>query len=506
MEEQQFKFIDTQGKSQTINASSADDAMRRATNIAPNSGVQQLSGVAPISMPFNSNNLTPQKPVDLPQPKAPKTQESFLNESQQQLQTSRQRFETELSTRKKDTEKKLEIAKEKEKELLAKGEPLTEAFREDLEKTERERLYVNENFEANQRLTTELEQLLTEGNELIRMQQGRPVALSVVQKNTQRAIRDVEARAGVIQAVMSARNNQINSAYTMIDRTVSAINADRQDQLSYLNTLLDLNSQNVLTLEGDIKSFAESELKLIEEDMNREQAVADHIKSLMIDPNTAQFIADAGVSLTDSIDEINEKMAEQSKVKERTDMTNELVLEGYTPVAFPTSTEGLTTIEAGGKTLYFKPPADKTTSGSGTIKFSSTQTRDLIGAGFSSDDVSLIQQSINENGIAATLSAIDNLDQRAAVASVMNADGVLSSIEAEPASVEETIDDIIKTATDDQIKKLKSKSDDAGTSSFWSGKKSDVKRLLNTPEMQQVIQNAISQGLTPEDILNALLM
>ena len=42
---------------------------------------------------------------------------------------------------------------------------------------------------------------------------------------------------------------------------------------------------------------------------------------------------------------------------------NEMVKEGFTPVPFPKSTVGLVPIEAGGKTLWFKPQPEKGTGG-----------------------------------------------------------------------------------------------------------------------------------------------
>ena len=51
------------------------------------------------------------------------------------------------------------------------------------------------------------------------------------------------------------------------------------------------------------------------EDHMRSLETSEYIKSLMIDPESAQFIADAGVKLNDSIEVINDKMAKQARIK-----------------------------------------------------------------------------------------------------------------------------------------------------------------------------------------------
>ena len=73
------------------------------------------------------------------------------------------------------------------------------------------------------------------------------------------------------------------------------------------------------------------------EEVEQAEATATYIKSLMINPETAQFMADAGVSLSDSIDGIKGKMAKQSKIQEVIDTRNELIDAGYdiSPVPVP---------------------------------------------------------------------------------------------------------------------------------------------------------------------------
>jgi hypothetical protein len=70
-------------------------------------------------------------------------------------------------------------------------------------------------------------------------------------------------------------------------------------------------------------------------------------------------MADAGITLNDSVEEINVKMSEQTKVQERQDVMNELKMEGYEYVPFPGDREDVVSLEVGGKTLSFVAPVDE---------------------------------------------------------------------------------------------------------------------------------------------------
>lgn len=324
------------------------------TRINTPTGGSQLPTAAtnPIQSPTPVTQITPAPTLSLPEPSAIDTNASNLNTVQGTVDRAKENLNTVVGGQK--TEVESEIAKlEKEQEKILKdAKPLTQPFREKLELKERERLHINENFEANQKLTNELEGLLTEGNELINIAMGRQVSGKVLEKSLTKTIADVNARAGVIEAVMNARNGQIAQAERTIDRTVAAIVADRTDEINYYNTLLSMNDKKLVTLTDEKYKLAETLRNQAQKEVDNAQATADYIKNLMINPETASFMADAGVSLADSIDGIKAKMAKQSKVQEVVDMRNSLVAEGYelSPVPVPGGIE----VEAGGQKLYAK--------------------------------------------------------------------------------------------------------------------------------------------------------
>jgi len=240
-----------------------------------------------------------------------------------------------LTRQKGEIDTKLTGLREKEKETLDKVGTLVSPFREELEKTERDRLFINQNFEENQTLVNELDQLLTEGNDLIRQQQEVTGLAAVRNPRIQKSMDDVAARSGVIEAVINARNGQISVAENMIDRTMAAIAGDRADQISYYETILNLNRQDIISLDSTSKKLAQEQLDIKKGDLARANATVDYIKQLLIDPATAALMGEGGVKLTDSVEQINSKLTQATYAREVRDMSNEMVLDGAQAVISP---------------------------------------------------------------------------------------------------------------------------------------------------------------------------
>lgn len=304
-----------------------------------------------------------QAPVNIPLPS--NSSSNFMSGLNASVEAARKALETNLGTRKSENDAKLTQVKQKEQETLGKIGELSTPFREDIEKTQRETLHINKNFEENQKLVDELDQLLTEGNDLIRQQQSVTGIAAIRNPRIQQTMNDVAARAGVIQAVMAARNSQISVAENFIDRTVNAIAQDRNDQLNYYNTILTLNNQDKLSLDADNKAIAQAQIALLQGDLEQAQATANYLKQMMLDPAKAQLIADSGVTLNDSVEAINQKLARGTYLQEVRDITNEFVAMGATTVSNPSSVPAKQLkqyTDSRGVVHYFKMPAEPVAS------------------------------------------------------------------------------------------------------------------------------------------------
>lgn len=409
-----------------------------APTVPTNPNPTMTSIPSPTPAPVPTSVPTP------PTPKAPAILDSYFTSSTENVANTRKALEDgykeqlkNIETQKAEAQKNYDELNNKQEVLLDTNvKPLLEPFREKLENSERERLYINENFEANQSLVRELESLLTEGNTIIKNQKAEPLALGVLNKKVAKTMADVSARVGVIESVMSARSGQIAEAYRLIDRSVNAITADRSDQLDYYKTIYDFyesqkdtEGNKILNLDKDQKEFVKAQINLLEHDLTQAEKSADYIKSLMTDPDSALFVAKAGVTLNDTPEEINKKMSAQAERDSINDAKNEMALKGYKYVPFAnTGDKDVVTVSVGGQTLSFKAPAKKTTSSDLTVTLTPENKRDLAGSGLSSSDIDDVQRSVNDFGIKATLEAIENEEQRAAVAAVYNAEDILDTI------------------------------------------------------------------------------
>lgn len=270
----------------------------------------------------------------LPTPTAPTELGLFVESQQGSVEAARKaledRYKTEISRLDAEQAKAQKTVDEttKKQEAIIEG-PVKEAttpFRADLEKGERARLQVDENYQANQKLINELDGLLTESNALMKKLSDQKVpGLAGLQQSPRivNAMNNVAARVGVINAVMAARNNQIGVAENMIDRSVNAINADRKDQLNYYQTVLnfletqrDEAGNKLVELDKQETAFLGAQIGLLESDLARAQESADYIKKLMMDPATAKMVAEAGVTLNDTPQQVNKKFATYIQAEE----------------------------------------------------------------------------------------------------------------------------------------------------------------------------------------------
>jgi len=271
-------------------------------------------------------------PISLPSTTASR---EFVTGVTAEAEAAKTALQNTLTRQQAEVEAKITGLKEKEQETLGEVKTLTSPFREDLENAERDRLFINKNFGENQVLIDELDTLLTEGNELIRQQQEVTGLAAVRNPRIQKTMDDVAARTGVIQAVINARNGQIAVAENMIDRSINAIAADRNDQISYYETILNLNRQDILKLDKQSEKLAEEQLAIKKNDLARANATADYIKQLLIDPATAGLMGEGGVTLTDSVQEINQKLTRATYAREVRDMSNNVIAEGWQAVISP---------------------------------------------------------------------------------------------------------------------------------------------------------------------------
>ena len=298
---------------------------------------------------------------------------SVLDSARKNLENTYNQQIKNLKAGQKQSQKRIDKLTVKQEGIIT-GEvqEILKPFRENLEKTERERLKIEENYLANQKSTQELETLLTQAQQEIKVAE-EITGLSAIR--TPRIVKikeDAIARIGIVEAVMAARNNQITVAENLIDRSTSAIEADKKDQLNYYQTLLnfyegtkDEEGKRLIILKANEKEFLDKQIGLLESDLSRIQENTDYLKGLMLAPDTADLIEQSGVTLIDSVETINQKMSKQIYRLELVDLDNEMIIAGYKPITTDIMLQGKTQDQLitindsrGNPRIYLKPEVE----------------------------------------------------------------------------------------------------------------------------------------------------
>ncbi len=317
------------------------------------------------SSPTNQQYIDAQKlsaPASVPY--VTSTQSSFFDGLKTEVDTARTALTSRLTADNTRLETQMAEARAREQSALDSIKPLTAPFRQEV--SEKYQPIIDQQFNDQIGLTDQLQTLLNEGQELIRRQQSVTGLDSVRNPRIQRSMNEVAAQAGIIQAVLAQKSANIATAYTIIDKTVGYINDDRQQQISYYNTILNLSNRDILMIDDKQKEIAREEIALLKSDVVRSQAAMDAVKNLMINPDTAVLMAKAGVTLNDTPEQINAKLAYAQNSIEVQQQANEITRQGGTVVTSPAgiAPDKLRSFtDSFGNTYYYKMPSpSKSTS------------------------------------------------------------------------------------------------------------------------------------------------
>lgn len=240
--------------------------------------------------------------------------------------------QADLRTQIADIEKKIGEEGTVTEEIKALSEP----FREQLRESERKRLEVEKNYFANQTTVDELNNMAIEAQQIIDSVAGRPASAMVNNKRIADAKESFNARAGILQAVISARDGQMSRARQMIQDSLTDINNDRTDQLNYYQDIWnfydkqrDEAGNKLITLDAREQGFIQDQISIIEDDLKTARARENYLIDLMTDPNMAAKMERSGVTATDTPEEIQEKFAKDTYDQEQIDTRNKWEEEGY---------------------------------------------------------------------------------------------------------------------------------------------------------------------------------
>lgn len=218
-----------------------------------------------------------------------------------------------------------------------------------------------DNYNASQALVGELDGLLTQGNAVVADMKNTTGLSSIMTPRISQTMTDIAARAGVIQAVLSARNNQIGLAQSQLSSSLSAITSIANDQINYYQNIVsfynkqqgDVQAQ-INTLSSNEKTYITAQINVLQDKLTQAQATATQISHALLDPNSALLYAKAGVTLTDTSAQVNAKLAVASYSQELSDTANKMAAAGYTTHPIPGVVPVTTTDSAGATKSWYK--------------------------------------------------------------------------------------------------------------------------------------------------------
>jgi len=219
----------------------------------------------------------------------------------------------------------------------------------------------DENYNENQKLIGEMSALLTTGNQLVEEMRGTTGLASIMNPRIAKTMSDVQARAGVLQAVLASRNNQMSLAQQWIGTAHTALSSIYNDQIKYYETVIGFYgdqktdaSNAILNLTQDQKGFLDAKLKLLDNDLIRLQNTKDKLSEAMMDPATASQYAMAGVTMNDSVEQIGQKLARYAYSQELSNKSNAMQKDGYSLTAIPGVQPFVVTDSQGNQKAWYK--------------------------------------------------------------------------------------------------------------------------------------------------------
>lgn len=277
-----------------------------------------------------------------------------------ELAAARKATENLLNQQQTQNQEQTAEARARESEALKGLDTVQTPFREELTTQLRDQYGVEGDVQARLELGRQALAIYDEVTALIEQQKSLTGLAAVRNPRIQKTIDDGVARIGAYQAAVAMLDGNVSLANNEIDRAVGYIQADRQDRIDYYNTLLGLANRDILSLDVDSKRIANEQLNLLKNDQARAEASVDYIKQLMLNPSTAMAMAHAGVTINDSVEQINGKLAQYQIAQEIRETTNRFTEAGYTYVTDPSrvpANQLKSFTDPTGRVHYYKEPA-----------------------------------------------------------------------------------------------------------------------------------------------------
>jgi hypothetical protein len=260
-------------------------------------------------------------PFTPPEPSAPEASlglmgglQANVDAAKVRLEAENKRQEAELKAKKDELLKQQSEEEAKQLESINKGYGVSPVNLKRQETIDAEEKSISELRSANLKSIGELENLANEGISAVEAMKSKTGLDSIRTPKITETANYYNARVGLIQAAMAARSGNISQGENLIDRTVTALNTAKTDQLNYYTAvgnfysgIKDDRGKSLIRLDDKEQKIIDERKAAIQKEIDDSEAVADTVKKMMLDdPNRLEG---AGITLNDSLDEIKTKLS-----------------------------------------------------------------------------------------------------------------------------------------------------------------------------------------------------
>jgi len=341
---QQTQLAGVQGK----NVTTTTDANGNITSFSatplgsqppPNTSVSN-----PINPPTSNGSYSP------PSGQAAQTISNYLTGIGATLQSQQAQYQQANQQQAQNYQSQIDALNQQQKELqqlsdngmLGEDNTMLQETSQKQAALQQEQQEYQDNYNANQSLINEMDGLLTQGNQIIEDMKNTTGLASIMNPRISQTMTDVSARAGVIQAVLAARNNQIGNAQKQLASATDAITSIYTDQMNYYKSVVSYYEQQKQDTQGEIdslskdqKTYIDNQIQSLKDAVTNTQNTANIIQKAMLDPNTALLYATAGVTLNDSPAQIQQKLGLATYAQELSTLSSNMAAKGYSSNPVP---------------------------------------------------------------------------------------------------------------------------------------------------------------------------
>lgn len=275
------------------------------------------------------------------------------------------------------------------------------------------------------------------------------------------------AKASVLQA-------QREGNFQLMESKMNALEKLRGEKIAFAGKIADdMAAQNKLIRDKQIQS-------------SRDEAIAGLVQQGITDPSEIMALLEESAQASGTTSDFTaEEIGKTLKV-----LTPDSALAGldadfktynYLKTIGDPAVKGLSYLDYKGAVANATraPKASE-----GDISLTTAKKTELLGAGFSQNDIKNIEDDIQAHGVDAVLEGITDPTQQKAIKDAYGVTEKVTREQVDTTVTQKAAYDGLKEAYTDQ--ELKVLADEAGLSSMWTGKESDVERFLNDPAAKKI--------------------